>query len=180
MNFIERFSAGFVTAVDIIVEKNRQAAQLNRLSAIIHMEKDIVNHAYAALGKHYLKILDKAEPESDMTRLCEVIKYSEERLKKAQIRYDYIRAFGMPKRTMDTAEMMRMIEPCEEEPVNETPEETEPETDAEPEEPEDITIAVAEDVPEEKVTDNAEAVDQMKKKHSRRKNYRADAEKDGQ
>ncbi len=189
MYFIEKLSAGFVAAVDIIVEKNRQAAQLNRLAAIIRTEKDIVNHAYAALGKHYLKILDKTEEVSDMTRLCEVIKYSEERLKKAQIRYDYIRTFGIPKRTMDTAEMMRLIDIREEEPVYCEPEtEKEPETTEENEEPEDITIAVAEDVTvenaandtaendSETTVNNSDTVAKMKKSHSRRKNTSGDSQ----
>ncbi len=108
MTILDKIGAGIATTVDVIVEKNRQVAQLNRLAAIINTETEVINHAYIALGKHYYKILDKTEDEADMTKICEVIRFSEERRRKAQARYDYIKAFGMPKGTMDTVEMMRL------------------------------------------------------------------------
>ena len=187
MNLLDKVGEGLTNSVDFLVEKNRQLAQLNRLSAVIRTETDVINRAYIALGKQYFKILEGTAEENDMSQICEVIKFSEERLKKAQVRYDYIKTFGIPKRTMDTAEMMRMIDIQDEE---ETAEEPTEETQTEPDnEPEDITIAVAEeDVTEETKTaeapaeetasdyeavtaDNSVTVERMKKKHSRRKNH---------
>ncbi len=109
MNLFDKIGTGISTSVDTVVEFNRKNAQLNRLAAIIHTESDIIEHAYAALGRHHYKALCGVEEETDLSRLCEVIRFSEERLRKAQARYDYIKAFGLPKKAMDAAEMIRSV-----------------------------------------------------------------------
>lgn len=97
MNFIDKLGSGISSAVDMVVEKNRQLAQLNRLSAIIKNENEILNLAYVSLGKNYYKILEEGAEPADVENIISVIKNSENRLKKAQARYDYIKNFGIPK-----------------------------------------------------------------------------------
>ena len=108
----------------------------------IRTETDIINHAYAALGRHHYKVLCGKEEETDMSKLCEVIRFSEERLRKAQARYDYIKAFGLPKKAMDAAEMIRSVYDGED--FSEENELTGDEDDND-----DITIAVADEGNEE-------------------------------
>ena len=142
MNLLDKVGEGFAASVDLLVEKNRQLAQLNRLSAIIKTETDVINRAYIALGKQYFKILEGTAEDNDMSQICEVIRFSEERLKKAQARYDYVKVYGVPAASSDTVDMFRPAE-NEEPEYAVAPEEAEKE-DAE-EENADITIAVAED-----------------------------------
>ncbi len=173
MTILDKIGAGITTTVEIIVEKNRQLAQLNRLSAIIRTESEVINHAYAALGRHYYKILENTETETDMTNICEVIRFSEERRKKAQARYDYIKAFGMPKRSMDTADMFRPAD-ADGENFSEyyAPEGTEEEENG------DITIAVAdeEEQNKQKLSEEEAPADTSSKKRSRKKSEPADTE----
>ena len=110
MNLLDKISTGITSTIDIIVEKNRQLAQLNRLAAIIRNEKAVLEHAYAALGKQYYKILEKNAEKSDTEQICEVIKFSEARLKKAQARYDYIKIFGMPTNSSGDVEMIHSVD----------------------------------------------------------------------
>ena len=152
MNILDKVGEGLATSVDLLVEKNRQLAQLNRLSAIIKTETDVINRAYIALGKQYFKILEGTAEDNDMSQICEVIKFSEERLKKAQARYDYVKVYGVPSAPGDTVDMIR---PAEEE-VHETDEAAEEVLSADEEEDADITIAVAEEADTE-VTEAAES-----------------------
>lgn len=148
MNILDKVGEGLASTVDLLVEKNRQMAQLNRLSAVIKTEKDMIDRAYIALGKQYFAMLQGNAEENDMSQVCDVIKFSEERLKKAQARYDYVKVYGVPDSQIDTVDMVRS---------NETEEETEAAQDtevseaaADDEENSDITIAVAEDSGAEK------------------------------
>ncbi len=138
MNFVDKVGAGFAGLVDTIVENNRKLAQLNRLEAIIRNETEVINHAYIALGKQYFKMLEGSAEESDMTQICELIKFSEKRLKKAQARYDYIKVYGIPK---PAADEIARGEECgcsvQSDETKENPEE----------ESADITIAVADEAP---------------------------------
>lgn len=171
MDLIDKVSTNVTTAIDVIVEKNRQLAQLNRLAAIIRTEKAVLEHAYAALGRHYYKILDKTEEETDVKQICEVIRFSEARLKKAQARYDYIKVFGMPKSSIGDAGAIHSVGNNEKAAEETSAKEAEDEN-------EDITIAVAEEAvsspnAEEKA---AKAVASLKKKRSRKKADPVDAE----
>lgn len=171
MSILDKIGAGITSTVEVIVEKNRQLAQLNRLSAIIRTESEVINHAYAALGKHYYKILDKTENETDMTGICEVIRFSEERRRKAQARYDYIKAFGMPKKVMDTADMIHYTESGFDS-FTETPSEQE----ITEEETGDITIAVAEDEADHQAAEAAKETPVSNKRRSHKKAEPADTE----
>lgn len=143
MNILDKVGEGLASTVDLLVEKNRQMAQLNRLSAVIKTEKDMIDRAYIALGKQYFAMLQGNAEENDMSQVCDVIKFSEERLKKAQARYDYVKAYGVPDSQIDTVDMVRSNETEEE---TEAAQETEvSEAAADDEENSDITIAVAED-----------------------------------
>lgn len=208
MNILDKVGEGLASTVDLLVEKNRQMAQLNRLSAVIKTEKDMIDRAYIALGKQYFAMLQGNAEENDMSQVCDVIKFSEERLKKAQARYDYVKVYGVPDSQIDTVDMVRS---------NETEEETEAAQDTEvseaaaedDEENTDITIAVADDsgaekeeqpevkaeaeeakeeVKQEADDDEdsqesmrnsiAEAVNSFKKKHSRKIEKDTEAEND--
>lgn len=208
MNILDKVGEGLASTVDLLVEKNRQMAQLNRLSAVIKTEKDMIDRAYIALGKQYFAMLQGNAEENDMSQVCDVIKFSEERLKKAQARYDYVKVYGVPDSQIDTVDMVRS---------NETEEETEAAQDTEvseaaaedDEENSDITIAVADDsgaekeeqpevkaeaeeakeeVKQEADDDEdsqesmrnsiAEAVNSFKKKHSRKIEKDTEAEND--
>ncbi len=206
MNLLDKVGEGLAASVDVLVEKNRQLAQLNRLAAIIKTETDMIDRAYIALGKQYFKILEGNAEENDVSRICEVIKFSEERLKKAQARYDYVKVYGVPTSSVDTVDMIHTNdsettdEPVEI-PENNTDNDTVPE-----EENTDITIAVAEettetaevistedstveknetDVPAEDDTAKtvaekaAETVTYIKKKRSRKTETDNEAENDG-
>ena len=148
MNLLDKVGEGLTNSVDFLVEKNRQLAQLNRLSAVIRTETDVINRAYIALGKQYFKILEGTAEENDMSQICEVIKFSEERLKKAQARYDYVKVYGVPASPVDSMEMNRTPDSVYED--EELGFDEEPaQADIEEDENADITIAVVgEDAPE--------------------------------
>ncbi len=139
MNFLDKVGEGLSSAIDMIVEKNRQCAQLNRLAAIIRNETEVINHAYVALGKQYFGILEGKEEPAEAEKICEVIKFSEERLRKARARYNYIKEYGVPVSPIDTVDMIRAVNEsdAEMESFIESPDEDETEENA------DITIAVA-------------------------------------
>ncbi len=155
MKLIDKVGAGISASIDLVVEKNRQLAQLNRLEAIIKNESEVISHAYAALGRQYFKILEGTAEEADMSQICEVIRFSETRLKKAQARYDYIRIYGVPQPQVSAVDMERGVQEAAAPAA-----ETAPPAQAE-EEGADITIAVAEEAeaPEDGA-DTPEAVEQ--------------------
>ena len=145
MNFIDKVGEGICTSIDMIIDKNRQLAQLNRLATIIRTETEIINNAYIALGKQYRQILEGEEAAEDMSRVIEVLAYSEKRLKKAQARYDYIKVYGVP---IPHAEAEAKVSTANtdadaEEPS--APAEAAAEPDSAADENADITIACADD-----------------------------------
>ena len=142
MVILDKVGEGLANTVDYLVEKNRQMAQLNRLAAIIKTETDMINRAYVALGKQYFAMLQGTAVENDMTQICEVIKFSEERLKKAQARYDYVKVYGVPTAQVDTVDMIRSNDNNDAQTVEE---EAKSEEASECEEGADITIAVADE-----------------------------------
>ena len=144
MVILDKVGEGLANTVDYLVEKNRQMAQLNRLAAIIKTETDMINRAYVALGKQYFAMLQGTAVENDMTQICEVIKFSEERLKKAQARYDYVKVYGVPTAQVDTVDMIRSNDNNDAQTVEE---EAKSEEAPEFEEGADITIAVADEAP---------------------------------
>ena len=81
MNFVDKLGEGICASIDMIIDKNRPLAQLNRLSTIIRTETEIINNAYIALGKQYRHVLEGGEAAEDMSRVVEVLAYSEKRLK---------------------------------------------------------------------------------------------------
>ena len=85
-------------SVDFIVDKNRQAAHLNRLKSIIASEQETLSDAYIALGKLYLGTIEGKEAnQEDVKILAEIVNTSKLRLKKARARYEYTLRYGVPK-----------------------------------------------------------------------------------
>lgn len=159
MNILDKVGEGLASSVDLLVEKNRQLAQLNRLSAVIKTETEVINRAYIALGKQYFKMLEGNAEENDMSQVCEVIKFSEERLRKAQARYDYVKVYGVPSSPVDTVDMIRTAETDDNlnDPLSDNASD---EAAAEEDENADITIAVAEESAEESSENAAEQTEQ--------------------
>ena len=175
MNIIDKVSAGITASVDLIVDKNRELAQLNRLEAIIKNETDVLNHAYIALGKQYFLMLEGDAEETDMSQVCEAVKLSEKRLKKAQTRYDYIKAYGIPDNAVENVENNYNAEnKVDAESAETAPAEKEC-TECAEEETGDITIASVEEKVETTEEKAAKAVEEIKKKRSGKKDN-ADAE----
>lgn len=138
MNFLEKIGTGLSSAVDMIVDKNRQMAQLNRLNMIIKNETEVISRSYIALGKQYYQILENTAQETDVQILIDTIKNSELRLKKAKARYDYVKQFGLLKPASYAEEVPSEKEkPIEEEPDSAEEKETFDE--------DDITIAYADE-----------------------------------
>ena len=55
MKILNKIGDTFSQTVDVIVEKNRQAAYINRLKAIILSEQERINKAYVVLGKEFVR-----------------------------------------------------------------------------------------------------------------------------
>ena len=145
MNFVDKLGEGICASIDMIIDKNRQLAQLNRLSTIIRTETEIINNAYIALGKQYRHVLEGGEAAEDMSRVVEVLAYSEKRLKKAQARYDYIKVYGVPvPHTVAEANATAATETDDEDVLADAAAE-EAEAAATAEDDSDITIACADD-----------------------------------
>lgn len=145
MNFIDKVGAGVSASIDLLVDKNRQIAQLNRLSTIIRTETELINNAYIALGKQYRRIIEGEETETgDLSQIVEAIKFSEQRLKKAQARYDYIKVYGVPNHAGESVEMGHIADTENDEEHTADTEAENTDDDAE-EENADITIAYADD-----------------------------------
>lgn len=95
MSFIDKASNKLSDSINKIIDKSRQCAQLNRLSAVIRNETEVLDRAYIALGKQYYKNLNGDTETPDMSHICEIIEESKARLKKAQAGYDYIKQNGI-------------------------------------------------------------------------------------
>ncbi len=138
MNILDKIGTGLAQSIDTIVDKNRQCAQLNRLSAVIRNETEALNRAYIALGKHYYKILEGNTEDTDVANICELIEASKFRLKKAQARYDYVQKYGVS----NTQKKQPVIKVSPDEEIK-----MEPDPMDDFEEDEDITIAYSENSP---------------------------------
>ncbi|MDD6490010.1 MAG: hypothetical protein PUG48_09410 [Clostridia bacterium] len=158
MGFIDNASVKLSDSINKIIDKSRQLAQLNRLSAVIKSETEVLNRAYIALGKQYYKNLNGDTETPDMSHICEVIEESKARLKKAQAGYEYIKQNGV-------------AEPKPKQPVIKISADEAIQPDIEQlEEDDDITIAYAnvsgesadETAEEPKPSDSVQAADEPK------------------
>ena len=61
-NIFETIGHTLSGAVDYVVEKNRRAAQINRLKMVIRKEERAAEKAYIALGKYYHTLRDELNP----------------------------------------------------------------------------------------------------------------------
>ena len=157
LNSISSFLSG---AVDMLVEKNRVCAQLNRLRAIISSETEIIDQGYIELGKIYMKKLEGKNDEISTKIIIDTINTAKVRLKKAQTRYEYILRYGMP----DYNISIDTVSP----PVKKEPDGDEPAKADTEEEEGDITIAYSGD--KEAVSDSADkALNEDKKSDDTKK-----------
>ena len=136
MDFIDKLSMVLSDSLDYLIDRNRQKAQLNRIEAVIKNETEILNRAYIALGKHYYKTLDGKTEETDVSQICDTIKNSKLRLKKAKARYEYIFKYGVPTPGLRDDISVAYIDDSY------YPEEKVSPKKSEPDDEQDITIAV--------------------------------------
>ena len=136
MDFVDKLGMFLSDSLDYLIDKNRQKAQLNRIEAVIKNETEILNRAYIALGKQYYKMLEGKAEETDVSQICDTIKSSKLRLKKAKARYEYIFKYGVPTPGLRDDISVAYIDDSY------YPEENKPVKKSEPEEEQDITIAV--------------------------------------
>ncbi len=108
MNIVNKTKDTISSTVDILKEKNKKSAYLNRLKAIITGEQETIECAYLALGKLYLDMLEgNAEQRSEAEKFADIIKASKLRLKKARARYEYTLKYGVPKPGTDAEEVIQ-------------------------------------------------------------------------
>lgn len=159
MSFIDKLSMVLSDSLDYLIDKNRQRAQLNRITAVINNETEILNRAYAALGRHYYKKLDGKTEETDVSQICETIKSARLRLKKAKARYEYILKYGVPTPGLRDDIAVAYLDSDEDEPVQNKTESSCKITADIPcqEDEQDITIAVQNGSVEEKIENAAQA-----------------------
>ncbi len=136
MDFIDKLSMALSDSLDYLIDRNRQKAQLNRIEAVIKNETEILNRAYIALGKHYYKTLDGRTEETNISQICDTIKNSKLRLKKAKARYEYIFKYGVPTPGLRDDISVAYIDDSY------YPEEKMSPKKSEPDDEQDITIAV--------------------------------------
>ena len=136
MDFIDKLSMVLSDSLDYLIDRNRQKAQLNRIETVIKNETEILNRAYIALGKHYYKTLDGRTEETDISQICDTIKNSKLRLKKAKARYEYIFKYGVPTPGLRDDISVAYIDDSY------YPEEKVSPKKSEPDDEQDITIAV--------------------------------------
>lgn len=98
MKIFNKIGDVFSQTVDVIVEKNRQAAYINRLKAIILSEQERINKAYIVLGKEFIRNAEGRKSSGfDPNEVIEEIAEAKLRLKKARARYEYTIRHGIPK-----------------------------------------------------------------------------------
>lgn len=108
MNIINKTKGTISSTVDVIKEKNKKNAYLNRLKAIIEGEQETIECAYLALGKLYLDMLEgKEEQRKDAEIFADTIKAAKLRLKKARARYEYTVKYGIPKPGTNAEEVIQ-------------------------------------------------------------------------
>ena len=98
MKIFNKIGDTFSQTVDVIVEKNRQAAYINRLKAVILSEQERINKAYIVLGKEFVRNKEgKKSSGFDPDEIIQEIASARLRLKKARARYEYTIRYGIPK-----------------------------------------------------------------------------------
>ena len=84
---LESIGVSLSRAVEYVVDKNRKAAQINRLKLVIRNEEKISQKAYVALGKYYYHHLrDENDPVTEPH--CNAIDHSSRRLDRAITRLE--------------------------------------------------------------------------------------------
>ena len=75
------------TAVDVVAEKNRKTALMNRLRTVIRCEEKAAERAYLALGRYYYHNLrDAANAETE--NYCVGIETAEKRIEDAMLKLE--------------------------------------------------------------------------------------------
>lgn len=83
MKLFQMIGQNICSAVDAMVEKNRLAAQNNRLKLVIKAENNAITRAYIALGKHYYNTM-KETADGEAAHLCRAIEQSRERIERVK------------------------------------------------------------------------------------------------
>ena len=83
MKLLKKIGQNICSAVDMVVEKNRLAAQNNRLKMVIKAENNTITRAYIALGKHYYNTM-KDSAEGEAAHLCHAIEQSRARIERVK------------------------------------------------------------------------------------------------
>lgn len=87
MDFFKNAADSVTRAVNYVVDKNRRAALVNRLKAVIKTEKEKQARAYIELGKYYYETMRDAENGRTEPQ-CAAIDDAGRRLKKAYAKLD--------------------------------------------------------------------------------------------
>lgn len=84
---LETIGVSLSRAVEHVVDKNRKAAQINRLKLVIRNEERVSEKAYAALGKYYYHHLrDASDPITEPH--CTAIDHASRRMDRAITRLE--------------------------------------------------------------------------------------------
>ncbi|MDP4119586.1 MAG: hypothetical protein Q8876_00805 [Bacillota bacterium] len=86
MTFFERIKNNVTDAVDVLMEKNRIHAQINRIRLVMRTENDAINRNFIALGKYYYDNLRDTQ-NSENEEICTSIDAAKIRVEKAKERY---------------------------------------------------------------------------------------------
>ena len=94
MEFLKNIKSVFKTAggamqnaVDVVAEKNRKTALMNRLRTVIRCEEKAAERAYLALGRYYYHNLrDAANAETE--NYCVGIEVAEQRIEDAMLKLE--------------------------------------------------------------------------------------------
>ena len=94
MEFLKNIKSVFKTAggamqnaVDVVAEKNRKTALMNRLRTVIRCEEKAAERAYLALGRYYYHNLrDAANAETE--NYCVGIEVAEQRIEEAMLKLE--------------------------------------------------------------------------------------------
>ena len=114
MKIFNKIGDTFSQTVDVIVEKNRQAAYINRLKAIILSEQERINKAYIVLGKEFIRNKEGRKSSGfDPDEIIEEIAAAKLRLKKARARYEYTIRYGIPKPGIKAEEVVEAEVGCD-------------------------------------------------------------------
>jgi hypothetical protein len=85
MGILQDVGCALYTAVHNTVEKNRRAAQRNRLKTVLKNENDLITRSYIALGKHCYHDL-RSEAGEQAEAICRSIDVAMARMDKARQR----------------------------------------------------------------------------------------------